>query len=188
MKLLLLALLAVASVASAQVTVTHLVIPNYPGAAAQTTSGSANQLVCARLVAPYSISGATHITGGVTTGTGGASCGFAIYDDADGGTRRATTGAVSCAAAANITASVSSFSLTQGTIYRICYCSTATSTVVFMTVQDSATGTGHMADMMNQVSTFVGTAANGCSSGAPPTTTGALSASTGFRLPIVVVE
>lgn len=169
-------------------TVTHLTLPGNVGTNGQVVSSTGNQLICARIVSPHTITGATKLACGWPIGVGGSTSGCATYNDADAGAQLATASASTAAATVVSSTGNGSTTYAEGTIYRVCVCSTATATVNYLSAQDNATGTGHEADVENTFAVFVGTAANGCSTGVPPSTTGALTGSTGFKVPIVVIE
>jgi len=144
------------------------------------TSTSANEMVCLRALQMATIS-PTKMAFYTSTGSGGSSGGVAIYADADAGAQQFTTGAVSTATN-NTIASVTGLTantLTAGTVYRWCGCNTGT-TATAVAVNGTATAQLWNASgtngggLLNQYVVSGGTAANACSTGAPPTTTGAL--------------
>ena len=177
-------------VASPVFAVTQEVLPGYVGVTDVQASGTANQMVCAREVAWGTIA-ATKFAGRVTVGVAAAVSGFGIYPDSDGGAALATlTGATTSGSGVTLSATgLSTISLTAGTPYRVCFCSTSTG-VNYLGVAENFTGTGDLPSLLNAVSTTIGTAAHGCTVGVPPTVTGtgALTISTVFAPPVIWLE
>jgi hypothetical protein len=123
---------------------------------------------CERFVMPYNMTVAK-LAFEVTTA--GGVCNIAIYDDA-GTTLLAfssplTTG-TDCTTTGLKTRTGLSASLTAGTPYRYCWCSSLTTTVGRSVSATNATNT-----LFNAFVTSEGTAANACAAGVPPATTGA---------------
>ncbi len=132
------------------------------------------------------IDNATAIAFQVTGGLGGGSfCSVTIYTD-DGTSTVATTGALSCATSGPKAATgLSAFTLTEGTKYQVCICASATGGS-YLTGLPAGTV---LADLEN---VFAGVplgsiAANTCTAGAAPASTGALSQG-GVNPPIVLIE
>ena len=167
-----LAVVALVGVAAAQ-TVGRAVVPfgglwdNVP------VSAVAGQLRCFVYPAPYTITGATHLSGSLTVARAGSFVGLSIYPNSDSAAPLASI-AVSSTTAGVITATVASFSLTAGTVYRWCACG-AHNSIQIMGIQNGG-GAGDLASqLMNAGGTRFGLATNTCTSGAAPSTTGTLS-------------
>lgn len=161
-------------------------LPNYVGNAnLQGNITGANVLQCATVPAWYAINGTKlacrwGAAAGSTSGCG-------IYPDSNGGTALATVSG-STVSAATLSVTGQTINLTAGTRYRICVCSTSTS-AIYLEVNDSP-ATGHLPQMLNAATlpTTMGTGANACTSGAPPSTTGAITGATTFRIPVLLIE
>lgn len=153
------------------------------------TIGAANTLFCWRPVASFAITNATKLGCPFATGTGGSTGGCAIYADADAGARQATCSGSTASSGVLVCTGLSAFSLVEGTRYRVCICNTSTSTQY---EAPGFTGAGQLGDLLTKLeATSVGTAANSCTTGAPPTTTGAITGETpgtnDFRPPLLRV-
>jgi hypothetical protein len=184
MRTLLLLLLFLAAPARAQTT-THMLLPSYGAVSGQTRPGTANQIVCATYVAPFSMTNATKLAQGITGGS--STCGAAIYPDSDSGTALASISG-SCASQGVFSATgLTAFSLSAGVAYRVCTCATATSGS-YAAIIDNNTAGGRTADMLNTFGSRIGTAANNCSAGVPPSTTGVITPSNAFQPPLTLVE
>lgn len=152
----------------------------------------ANVLQCATYVARKSGS-YTKLAIRYTSGTGGSTIGAAIYNDVDTDASQLAevSGASTSGTGGTVSATGLSFSLTAGTRYRVCVCDTST-TPTYVSIYDSAIASGHLPSMLNAgaFTTTVGTSdpAKPCVTGNPPAETGALVASTAFRLPAVTIE
>jgi len=135
-------------------------------------SGTANRMKCERFVMPYDMTVAKLAFEVTTAGAAGAVCNIAIYNNA-GTTLLAssaplTTG-TNCASIGVKTKTGLSASLTAGTPYRYCWCSSVTATLLGRSVSaTNATNT-----LFNAFVTSEGTTANACTTGVPPATTGA---------------
>jgi hypothetical protein len=132
-------------------------------------SGTANQMKCERFVMPYDMTVAK-LAFQVTTA--GGVCNIAIYNDA-GTTLLAsssplTTGTDCTTTGLKIKTGLSA-SLTAGTPYRYCWCSSSTATMGRSVSATNATFT-----LFNAFVTSEGTAANSCAAGVPPATTGVI--------------
>jgi hypothetical protein len=164
----------------------QVVLPGPVSTATTQYPSTANQLLCATVPAPASIA-ATHFSAVVATGTGGATCGWGIYPDSDSGTVLASVSG-SCATSATVlTTSGLSLSISRGDLLRVCTCSTASSAGAFYAAQSNSTGAGYLSSLLNTFSAHVGTAANACTSGAVPSTTGTITAANGNNIPFVVL-
>ena len=156
-------------------------------AVAQSQTPVANVLYCAAVPAYKTFTG-TKFAGDVYTADAGSTTGFGIYPDANGGTALATVSG-SSAAIAVITGTGFSIPLVVGTYYRICACTT--STLVRYTSARTLVAGGTFAsqnDLMNAATPMIGTAANACTAGVPPSTTGAITANNNVAIPIVLIE
>ena len=105
---------------------------------------------------------------------------MAIYEDADAG---ANLGAISasCASAGVVAATVGTFTMTQGTAYRMCICGTS-SGVGYLAIIDQTAGAVN--PLLNVFTTSIGAGANSCSTGVTPSTTGALTGFTNHFIPL----
>jgi hypothetical protein len=99
----------------------------------------------------------------------GANCSLAIYDAAGTTQIAVATGQV-CNGGGTTYTGITGFSLTAGTVYRLCWCFTLGANGFYT----NPTGSETMADVANAFVTHIGSAANSCTLGVPPATTGAL--------------
>jgi hypothetical protein len=99
---------------------------------APTTPGTAGQYICG-LVMSACTGVYTKISCVVTTGLAATKGECGLFT-ADGATRVASTGALSTAAAANLTATVSSFTLVSGVSYLACWADSAVATVAYRAI------------------------------------------------------
>lgn len=181
-RLLFVLALVLARLASAQVSTSQFCFPACTGGEVVALSGSADQLRCAEFPSPFSITGATKITIGITNGVALAQCGAGIYS----ATGSIIAGAnAACTAAGPVTMTVSSFNLTAATSYRACWCASSTS-VQGWSIEEFATAGMGMVNILNTGATSVGTAANACTVGALPATTGSISAATFKPLQFII--
>lgn len=181
----LLTLLLLASTAAAQTVTSHLLLPAYGGSQIQSWPG-VDVLVCATLPARMGITTATKMAGAVNTnGAAGAICSWAIYPDDDAGTLLANV--TSTCTAYGIKTSTVSVSLVQGTFYRFCTCSNKTGQYLGIYELDTSTPF-EKNQAMNAATTRIGRATNGCTSGALPSTTGALSTTSTVMPPMMLLE
>lgn len=143
----------------------------------------ADTMKCLRFVAPYTVYNATKIAVGIITT--GANCGAALYNSS-GSTRIATTGALSCTPAGPLSSgTLSAFDVLAGTAYLACICA-STASGSFAGV--GAVTAGHSSDLLNAYVANVGDAAINCSSGAPATTTGTLTATDTEQGPLMLIS
>lgn len=197
----LLLLLALVSPAFGQATPGKFLLPGLTGVLAGTgwTSPTvANTLYCWTVPAPLSITNATKLAAYLSNNQPGTNISFAIYPDNDAGTVLAfkTGGAVQGVFSAT---GLTPFSLTAGTLYRLCHCAATGNIVAYMEVNQSQTCCQDVpvtALIQAFHPTYLGTAANSCTAGtaALPATTGALTADIASpgraakRIPILLVE
>lgn len=140
-------------------------------------------MVCARIVPRLSQANATILRTGYR-GSASAKCGLAIYPDDDSGTALAS-GANDCTATGGVVSvtGLSAFTIVAGTAYRACVCATV-STTDFLGIYGTDTET-----ILDLHSTMVANSTNTCNAttGAPPSTTGAM-VSSNKGVPMMVVE
>lgn len=155
-----------------------------------------NGSVCTAITMPVSLA-VTKASVQLRTGVNNTSCGVAIYDDADAGTRRFTTGAVTAGAATGLdggdstgqrSGTASSYTLQAGTTYRVLVtCGGTGDESALRLVSVPAGGTAHLlANAANSGAVRTGRC-NAGSSGAPPTTTGTIT-SAAVNMPVVMLE
>lgn len=188
-------LLALVSFAQAQSTPRRVILPGL-GHVRQDhrTSIAANVMVCGVAPAPSNIT-ATKLAGSIAAGSA-SNCGFAVYENSDSGARLATaTG--TCTSPLMKASGLAPFNLVAGTLYRICACAQAVDGLIYHGIAQAAACCQdyNLTQLIQQYhSEYFGTAANLCSSGAPPATTGTI---TGFAVspgrnaplfPMVMVE
>ena len=124
----------------------------------------------------------------LSSGGAGATCGVAIYPDSDGGSSIASFSA-SCTGSGVISSTSLSFSLVAGDIYRLCYCGSSGTSPTWNVAREIATsGINRTDQLRNAVTTGHGTAANSCSTGVPPSTTGTITAGTAAGTVQTVLE
>lgn len=136
------------------------------------TSAAANEQRCWDWVAPYDASNLDTIAWRMG-GAGSSSCSVTLFA-AGGASIVRTTGAVSCALGERVN-TVSGFNVTGGTEYRLCVCDNAANDGTYVTGNWSDANFGPLLAAAG-VTTKQGIAANPCISGAPQSTTGALTA------------
>lgn len=181
MRRLLLLLLFVATPLWAASSTTDLYIPSVGiPQGNQNTTFIANTLRCADFVPAMGITSATqlYIRTGSSSPSADATVGVAIYN-ADGSSQIVEDTATYHNATTNedilfTTPTPSSFSLTAGTMYRLCWCSSAATG----SYQAAGLTTSVAEPFANAFTTHQGTGDGShlCSSGDPPSTTGTLSA------------
>lgn len=145
--------------------------PSVGGDDAVTTSGD-NVLLCSRIYLPNRLTvGAAYARNVVASDTDSdETLGVAIYLDADAGTRLATGMSSDATTTENVEIDFTDVTLNPG-MYRLCGCAQDVSGSAF----HAATQDDETIDVLNAGAVPIfGTGANSCSSGAPPTTTGAL--------------
>lgn len=149
----------------------HFVHPAVGGDDAVTSSGD-NVLLCSRVYLPLWLTvGSAYVRNVVASDTGSdETLAVAIYEDADAGTRLATGQSSDATTTENAEIDFTDVTLGPG-MYRLCGCAQDVSGSSF----HAATQDDETIDVINQDTVVFGTGANSCSSGAPPTTTGALS-------------
>lgn len=147
----------------------------YIGAENVGSFGAANRLQCGRLPARHGVANATKLAVAFTNGSTALTCGIAVYPDTDGGTVLLSHSGP-CPLNATDVVSVTGLtpaSLTADVTYRWCVC--ATSTVVTYLAPFAR---DRVSTLANAFETVNGYGANACVAGVPPSTTGALTATT----------
>ena len=182
---------------TAYATAPKLLLPTLGGTIAEvypSGSGTANVLVCATVPAEHGLANVSKIAF-YNPGTQSLSdtCAAAVYPDSDGGTKLGGVSAP-CAAGVISATGLTPFSITEGTLYRICVCSTAGNTTTkYLAVRDDygTAGNYHLPALGNTFATHYGAGANTCTSGVLPSTTGALTPYTQSsfkRIPVILLE
>jgi len=159
-----------------------MMIPSTNPSFANSAFAATGTLYCTRFHAEFSMPSITRFYVTVIGTSGSGTVGAALYTDDDSGsqTRLATTGGVSGASGGVIaTTGITPFAMTKGTVYRICGCTTDTG--AHLATVTAIAATGGLGSISNVVTAWVGTAANSCSSGVPPATTGAITGTTTSR-------
>lgn len=136
------------------------------------TTSSDNVLLCNRVYIPNRLTvGAAYARNVVASDTASdETLGVAIYLDADAGTRLATGISSDATTTENVEIDFTDVTLNPG-MYRLCGCAQDVSGSSF----HAATLDDESIDVMNSgAGPVFGTGANSCSSGSPPTTTGAI--------------
>jgi hypothetical protein len=190
MRRLLLLLLATTALAG---TPDRLFLPGHTSALNQLHSKAANVLYCATVPAERTIH-ATKIAG-YTAANNATTCTWAIYPNDDAGPLIANaTGFCNGAA---VTAMSLDFTLTAGTLYRVCVCASVGSSMSYVAVQQatSCCSERNVTQLVQAFHpTYVGTAATPCSLGNPPVSTGAITADAtsprrnALKIPLILVE
>jgi hypothetical protein len=153
--------------------------PDIIGVALSNTSADAMYCYVASPV--LSVSGATTIRASTTAGS--TTVGLAVYQDGDSGAVVAK-GSVGHGSDGPVAITgLGPFTLTGGTSYRFCLCTRNAANYLTSYANNSPP----YARWANAFATVVGTAANGCTTGVPPTTTGALTPQS-IPIPIMAVE
>lgn len=129
-----------------------------------------NELLCTEWTPSVGITGADRVGWFVNSGISGT-VGFAIYNY-DGSTE-ITEGMVTGSGQIDTSVSPTPFNVSPGTQYRVCFCTTDRTIVLYDTGQNT-TEWDNVGRFSNMFLTKYGIAANSCSSGDPPSTTGAL--------------
>jgi hypothetical protein len=163
--------------------------PTDPSAPTSTIASVQNQMECLRFVAPFTMPGYTHLVLQNNASAGvGTHVGFAIYDTT-GATRIMTSGAQDgTLGVAFRNMAVSAFTLNVGTPYIMCW-TTDSSTPASWQVVGELFLTASIANLMNQNVANKLKGANASVAGAPPTSLGALSSSTGGNtVPYIFIE
>ena len=142
-----------------------------PGQA--TTPETANAMLCQRVVPSYTLADIDTLDFVVTSLHSGSFCGMAIYADG-GGTRLATTDAVSTTANGIKSTAVTPFTLSEGTTYLYCWGCSTTNPALKGTADFSITGTTSDDDFLNAGVYTWGYVASSMTAGAPNSTVGAL--------------
>jgi hypothetical protein len=122
---------------------------------------------CNDFVPPIGIASATSLT--ISAGSGDK-CAVVIYDST-GTTIIANGNNVVCSGANTTFSGLSPFTLTGGTLYRVCWCFKLGSNGFYI----NPGGSENMADVVNAFVNHVGSAFNSCTAGVPPATTGVIS-------------
>lgn len=176
MKKFLLAFLLWVATAHAQST-TRMYLPTYPDTGTNTSFGGGNVLVCFGETPTQGITNATQIGFFLTGGLGGGGlCSITLYN-ADGTTQLGTTGAVNCAASGGKTVgSITPFSVTKGTKIQLCTCASVGGGT-YLGADPGASSGVQLLQNLSSVPTAT-TAANACTAGVPPATTGVLTLTT----------
>jgi hypothetical protein len=134
--------------------------------------GSIDEMKCDAWVPDTGITNATQVTFGWLNSTSGVQCGVAIYS-ADGSSRLFSTGGLDCSTGSPRSVTGSAFSLVAGTKYLLCRCSNTTNLPTFIVTSGaggSGTALSQIANTLAPAGAF--TAANSCTAGSPPSTTG----------------
>lgn len=154
--------------------------------AAASLPTTANHLVCYDWTESEGITNATKIGWSMDSGASTA-CSVTIYD-AGGANIVRTSGTKNCSSAsAPISATgLTAFSLTAGNQYRLCWCNNGT-TGGLRSVSGWTSTTGLEVDLHNVFTTHIGRAANDCTAGAAPSSTGSLTADIFLRPPLVLL-
>jgi hypothetical protein len=159
-------------------------IAGRPQATGTEAVGTANVLRCVDFVPPVGITDATTMFFRTGTGSGSGTMGLAYYT-ADGSTQIREATAAYTTSNENITASgLSAFTLTAGTTYRQCHCSSSGSGSYIDVPISEPVG----AAFANAVGAHWGTAANACSSGDPPATTGTITPDDGIGPMLILLS
>jgi hypothetical protein len=169
--------LALTASAWAQST-THLWSPSsgvHPDFYGSSSFNTANVLNCFAWTPTEGLTNATTMSFFLTGGAGGSTaCSFAIYN-ADGSTRLGTTGSVNCGAGgAKVVTGITPFTLVQGTKYQVCNCVAVSGGTYAAAAAGPSTGIELLQNALSVK--LANSAANACTSGVAPATTGALSA------------
>ena len=164
-----------------------LLMPGY-AEATNPTVGAANTLYCYTAPAWGSLTVGS-ITGWAVTGLTGATLGFGLYPDRDGGTGVVASGSIATGSSGPITASSLSFAVAAGTRYRVCVCASTNATLTYLAVDDTSTNTASIEGLMNagSLTSAVGTSTN-CASGVPSSTTGSLTPANDRRMPFLMLK
>lgn len=152
-----------------------LFIPDDLSTIAAINFGStANRMYCHDFIPRSTVSAATKMAwsiGGVAAST---ACSVTLYN-ADGTTIIRTSGAKDCSTQDTIISAtgLSAFTVTRGTTYRECWCNNGTSGQYRSALSGWTSFTGLEFDLHNSANaTRQGIAANACTAGAAPSTTG----------------
>lgn len=163
-------------------------IPGHVAGDVGATLSGANTLFCYKWTAPETAT-LTQLAVRVTSGGGSSRVvGAALYPDSNGGTALGALSVTTTTGAQTATATGLTIAIVAGTQYRACVCVSSTSLI--LQSMNEATGAGKVAALLNGggFSTTVGTGANSCTAGVTPSTTGALTADTSFKLPLLLLE
>lgn len=166
----------------------QMILVRYSMTTATPQLAVANRLYCARVPATASMT-ATKLVGMVEA-LGATTAGVAIYPDSDGGTELGEAVASVTndgGAGTRIPATGLSMTFVEGTTYRVCICVDNVTLALPLESQHGG-GVAIQWPYLNAGTTVVGHAANTCTTGNPPATTGALTADTSTPLPLVLVE
>jgi hypothetical protein len=157
-------------------------IAGLPQTTGSETVGTANVLRCFDFVPPVGITDATTMFFRTGTTSGAGTMGLAYYN-ADGSSQIREATAAYTTSNENITISgLSAFTVTAGTPYRQCHCSSSGAGSYVDVAISAPVGEAYA----NAVGTHWGTAANPCVSGNPPDTTGAITPDSGIE-PMVIL-
>lgn len=200
-----LALLALALLlappARGQPTPRKMFLPGYTSTAGSSSLGASLGLYCWTFAAERTVTNFTKMAGYLTGSHASNTCAFAVYENGDAGAKLANV-VGSCGTGGVLGATgLTPFTLTSGTLYRMCACANAADTISYLSVQQ-ATTCCQDTNLTQMVAAFnanmIGRAANDCvATGSwTPSTTGALTAEVptgGFgrnarRFPLFVVE
>lgn len=144
------------------------------------TGMSADTFYCAVLSPPVSIVNAATLRASVTAGA--SVLGIGIYANADAGAALAS-GSIAVSVDGPAVIIVPNFTMVGGIAYRVCVCGGSGGNILA-----AATYNGPpVAFLANTFSTIVGIAANTCTTGVPPATTGALTPQNN-QIPLIAVE
>jgi hypothetical protein len=153
----------------------YMMLAALDGSSTNNSNVTANVLQCGRVVAHQSFTGTKIATIFYNSSGSSQTCGVAIYPDSDAGTVLASTsGACPATGSQGVLSAtgLTGFTITDDTTYRICAC--ATHALVHFAVAGG--NADRLARNVNAVVASSGPAANACTSGALPSTTGTISA------------
>lgn len=195
-RLVLLVVLGLGLVGDADAGNRKLILPTYTGTNGNSGFVTADTLYCWTIVAPGSLT-ATKFAAYLASNNPTATASFALFPDND-----------AAAALASVTgpaiggsfgqSGLTPFSLVAGTLYRVCGCGSVGSSGIKYLGVEQATACCQDFNLTQLVQTFhatyVGTAANSCTSGTLPGTTGAITADATSpgrnapRIPVTIAE
>ncbi len=142
-------------------------------------ASTAGQMRCSDFVARRGISAATKMVVEVTTALDTGSS-VHLYN-ADGSTLLATTGPQNWSSTGfKAVSGITAFNVAPATSYRLCWCATSSTGGAFRGSVNVASST--VRSWQEAIAVHQGLAANGCTSGVAPSTTGSLSTTTNFAL------
>ena len=192
MKQLVVVLILLAQTVSAQVAipVAQMVFPSFAGAESVVMSSTGNELRCWVLPSPHTVVNATQLSFGVVTAVGGSTCSIGLYTDSDSTSGTLLLGSASaedCSTAGAKNSVAAAVTITAGTAYRLCMCSSSATSQAKSVGIDASSGE-RVTDMLNSGVNRSGVYAQACSSGTLPSGTGAQTSQATFAPPLVVIE